>query len=384
MANPTDQDALRQSDELFRLLVESVRDYAIFALDPDGKIISWNAGAERAKGYKANEAIGRHFSMFYTDEDRLRGHPQDELRVAAGDGVSREHGWRVRKDGTVFWASVTITALRDPTGTLVGYAKVTQDLTAARQAEHDLRSANDELETRVQQRTADIAATNHELEAFSYSISHDLRAPLRALDGFSKLLLERAGPRLDPPDLDYLERIRGAAQRMAQLTDALLALSRLTRAPMESIEVDLAPMIADVIAERRAAEPGRTVEVVMPDRLVAAGDRRFLRVVVENLIANAWKFTRARAQAHIEIGAETVDGERTFFVHDNGVGFDMLRAERLFTPFQRLHRASEFEGTGIGLATTARIVQRHGGRIWAEASPGAGATFRFTLGRRDA
>ena len=378
---PAVDEALRKSEERFRLLVESVRDYAIFMLDADGCVVSWNVGAERIKGYRAEEIVGRHFSVFYTDEDRRRDHPAAELRIAVAEGAYREEGWRVRKDGTRFWASVTITALRER-GVLVGFAKVTQDLTDRRAAEDAVRQANADLDERVRQRTAELVAANQELEAFSYSVSHDLRAPLRALDGFSRLLVERARPRLEAQEREYLDRIRGAAQRMAHLIDALLSLSRLTRAPLEHVDVDLAPIVASVIADRRAAEPAREVDVLVPARLEARGDPRQLRVVVENLVGNAWKFTRSRPRARIEVGCELVAGERTYFVRDDGVGFDLARAERLFTPFQRLHRPSEFEGSGIGLATTARIVQRHGGRIWAEASPGAGATFRFTLGER--
>jgi PAS domain S-box-containing protein len=373
-------EALRQSEERFRLMVEAMRDYAIFMLDPDGRVASWNAGAERIKGYRADEIVGQHFSAFYTDADRARRHPEDELARAIDEGSCSDEGWRVRKDGSCFWASVLITAVRDPAGRLLGFAKVTRDLTERRRADEALRQANADLEARVRQQQA----AHREVEAFSYSVSHDLRAPLRALDGFSKLLLERVEGRLDETEKDFLARIRAAAQNMAQLIDAMLDLSRLTRAPLTRRLVDVSALSREIAAAIVQAEPERRVRWEVEDGITADADPRLLRVALENLLRNAWKFTRNRAEARIEVGVRERDGKRAFLVRDNGAGFDPGQAHRLFLPFQRLHRARDFEGTGIGLATVHRIVTQHGGEVWAEAAPDAGATFFFTMGEAGA
>jgi signal transduction histidine kinase len=227
-----------------------------------------------------------------------------------------------------------------------------------------------------------LSEANKELEAFSYSVSHDLRAPLRAIDGFSKALLKDYAEQLDDQGRRYLERVRAATQRMAQLIDDLLGLSRITRAPMRRERVDLTAISGKVLAELAAREPDRAVEWSVAEGLAAEGDPRLVMVVLENLLGNAWKFTSKRPGGRVEVGQETRDGETVFFVRDNGAGFDMAYAQKLFAPFQRLHSAAEFQGTGIGLATVHRVVTRHRGRIWAEAAIDRGATFFFTLGEQ--
>jgi PAS domain S-box-containing protein len=361
------------------LLVESVQDYGIFMLDTGGHIASWNLGAERIKGYRAEEIIGEHFSRFYTDEDIAGGKPPRELEVASAVGRYAEEGWRVRKDGTLFWASVVITALRDESGQLRGFAKVTRDMTERREAEELLRGLNEELEQRVAERTAQLEAANRELEAFSYSVSHDLRAPLRGIDGFSQALLEDYADRLDEHGLDYLRRVRAATQRMSRLIDDLLGLSRITRGELRRETVDLSGLARSVVEQLREAHPERRVEFHVAGGLTAQGDARLLRIALENLLANASKFSSKNAGAVIEFGVMRDDGGDVYFVRDNGAGFDMQYASKLFGAFQRLHDVREFEGTGIGLATVQRIVRRHGGRVWAEGEPGRGATFYFTL-----
>jgi PAS domain S-box-containing protein len=250
---------------------------------------------------------------------------------------------------------------------------------ARAQAERDLARLNRELEQRVLERTSELEASNRELEAFSYSVSHDLRAPLRALDGFSLALLEDYNDALDETAQDYLARVRAASQRMGLLIDDLLTLSRVTRRDMVREPVDLTELARDVIADLRESSPGRQVEVTMPDEMRAAGDPALLRVVVQNLLANAWKFTGRREVAHIEFGEEDADGVPAYFVRDDGAGFDQSYADKLFTPFQRLHSADEFPGTGVGLATAERIIHRHGGTMWARGAVDSGATFFFTL-----
>jgi signal transduction histidine kinase len=225
-----------------------------------------------------------------------------------------------------------------------------------------------------------LAAMNSELEAFAYSVSHDLRAPLRAIEGFSQALLEDCPAKLNEQERDYLGRISAEARRMAQLIDDLLALSRVTRAEMQTERVSITDAANDVVEQMRASEPERRVVVEVAEGLTASGDPRLLRQALENLLSNAWKFTGKASDARIVIGATEVDGKQAFFVRDNGAGFDTSYASKIFTPFQRLHSMKEFPGTGVGLSTVMRIVQRHGGRIWFESEVGQGTTFFFTLG----
>jgi light-regulated signal transduction histidine kinase (bacteriophytochrome) len=244
----------------------------------------------------------------------------------------------------------------------------------------DLRLSLEQRNAELEKRTAQLEQANLELDAFSYSVSHDLRAPLRAVDGFSQALLEDCQESLGEEGQAYLSRIRMGVQRMAQLIDDLLNLSRLNRTELHPEAADLSGLFGQVAAHLAGADPGRRVECTIQPGMLAQADPHLLRVVAENLLGNAWKFTSKRTDARVEAG-ETVgpQGERAVFVRDNGAGFAMAYADKLFKPFQRLHRADEFEGTGIGLATVQRIIHRHGGRVWAEAEPGLGATFYFSL-----
>ena len=246
--------------------------------------------------------------------------------------------------------------------------RLTQELEERRRAEQAL-----------QRRTNELDAVNKELEAFSYSVSHDLRAPLRSVDGFSQALLEDYGSKLDEEGNEFLRRVRAASQRMGQLIDDLLDLARVTRGEMNAETVDISALARSIVAEFRQNEPERQVDVVISDDLVAEGDERLLRVALENLLGNAWKYTGKNQDARIELGFVDHDGEAAYFVRDDGIGFDMTYADKLFGAFQRLHATSEFDGTGIGLATVQRIILRHGGRVWAESAVGEGATFYFTL-----
>ncbi|MCL5062437.1 MAG: ATP-binding protein [Nitrospirae bacterium] len=226
-----------------------------------------------------------------------------------------------------------------------------------------------------------LGAANKELEAFSYSVSHDLRAPLRSIDGFSQALLEDYAERLDEQGRDYLSRVRAASQRMAQLIDDMLKLSRVTRAELRREEMDLSGLAQEIAAEQRRAQPGREVEFAIASGLRAHGDPKLLRIALENLLGNAWKFTGKRSGARIEFGMMHREGEAAYFVRDNGLGFDMAYAGKLFGAFQRLHDSREFPGTGIGLATVQRVIHKHGGRVWAEGEVEKGATFYFTIPR---
>jgi len=643
-------ESLRLTEERFRLLVAGVRDYAILMLDPDGHVISWNAGAERIKGYRAEEIIGQHFSRFYPREDVEGGKPAQELRTAASAGQCEDEGWRVRQDGSRFWANVLITAIYGETGQLRGFSKVTRDmtrrrreeatlresqarvegivdaamdavisinddqrivlfnaaaekmfrcpaataigqslgmlipsrfrdahrqhvvafgktgvtgrsmgilgalsglradgeefpietsisqlevaghklfttivrditerqraeealresewfarstvdalsahiaildadgtiiavnqawrnfaaangrvnqmlndgtnylaicdavtgpdtgeaaafaagiravlggtrnhfaleyachspdeqrwfigqvtrfhgsggaarvvvahenLTERRKAEEELRKSeaqvrrlNADLEVHVVERTAQLEAANKELEAFSYSISHDLRAPLRSVDGFSQAVLEDYGPDLPEEGRRYLQTIRNAAQRMGELIDDLLTFSRLSRLPLTKRNMETGTLVRTALEEVNLQRPGHVVEVRIGELPACEGDPALLKQVWINLLSNALKYSRQREPAVVEIGCARENGVTAYFVRDNGTGFDMQYVNKLFGVFQRLHRAEEFEGTGVGLAIVQRVVHRHGGRVWAEAEVDHGATFYFTL-----
>lgn len=635
--------SLHETQERFRLVVAGVQDYAILTLDREGRVASWNRGAEHIKGFRAEDILGRHFSRFYPQEDIDRGKPERELKMAVAEGQCLDEGWRVRKDGSRFWANVLITPIYDEKGQLRGFSKVTRDMTqtrldeaalresqarmegivnsamdaivsidqeqrivlfnaaaekmfgcpaanaigqsiamfvplrfrerhrehvrsfgttgvtsrsmrslgaltgiringeefpieasisqlevagqriytvilrditereranaALRESEaqlrtivesldqgvvtsdltgklqhfnraaldmhgfksmeeclrrepefadsfelrgmsgavlpvhewpvsrilrgellrnmevrirrihfnwerifryggaivHDLegrpllavitisditereraaesiRQLNAGLERRVEERTAQLEAANRELEAFSYSVSHDLRAPLRAIDGFSQALVEDYAPDLPEQARHYVETIRGGAQKMGQLIDDLLTFARLSRQPLNKASVDTAKLVRDTLEELNVERRGRRIDVQLGELPPCRGDRALLKQVWANLLSNALKYSRRRDAAVVEIGCVSKKGEAVYFVRDNGTGFDMKYAAKLFGVFQRLHRAEDFEGTGVGLAIVQRVVHRHGGRIWAEAEVDRGAVFYFTL-----
>jgi light-regulated signal transduction histidine kinase (bacteriophytochrome) len=254
-----------------------------------------------------------------------------------------------------------------------------RDITERKRAEQEIHQLNSQLEQRVLERTEELQAANKELEAFSYSVSHDLRAPLRGIDGFSRALLEDHGPKLDEEAKRKLGRVRMASQRMASLIDDLLNLSRINRVEIRHELVDLTLIARQIAGELQQLHPQRVVFFEIADGITAKGDTQLLHVVLDNLLRNSWKYTSKNPSARIEFNSFVRDGELTYFVRDNGAGFDMAHAAMLFVPFQRLHTQADFEGTGVGLATVQRIIRRHGGRVWAEGAVGKGATFYFTI-----
>jgi PAS domain S-box-containing protein len=509
-------DASRLVEERHRILVEGITDYAVFMLDADGYVSSWNPGAEQLKGYRTEEILGKHFSIFYPPEDIESQKPARELEIATAGGRYEEEGWRLRKDGSRFWANVVITRLRDERGQIRGFAKVTRDRTehmAAEQAialerrklkaafEHadiglilsdasgetvslnatamrfpamaaladvslkakeltnawELRAADGrlipsdewplqravrgkfvreerihfhnlttdrkwvaslasvavrtadnavdlivisllditkrvaaeavivklaaDLERRVLERTAQLEAANKELESFSYSVSHDLRAPLRHIQGYIRMLLrECSADQLPQKAQHYLRTINAASVEMGQLIDGMLAFSRTNHVQLSESPVDLKELVRDTLIAMEMSTQDRQIDWTIAPLPVVSGDPIALRQIYANLIGNAVKYTCTRSSAKIEIGCAGAEDERVIlFVRDNGVGFDMQFAGKLFGLFERLHRDPRFEGTGTGLAIVQRLVARHGGRVWADGSLDAGATFYFTL-----
>ena len=282
-------------------------------------------------------------------------------------------------DGTDMIIEGDYVCLYDVQKRIIGHFGIQRDITATRHAQKEIQKLNTELEQRVRERTAQLEATNKELESFSYSVSHDLRAPLRSIDGFSQALLEDYYEQLDEKGKNYLSRVRSAAQRMAQLIDDMLNLAQVTRTSMKLVSVDLSAMVKSMTEEFMENGKQRSTEFIIAPGLVDQADATLMKVALQNLLDNAWKFTSKKPETRIEFGMVDMDGKRTYFVRDNGAGFNMKYADKLFTPFQRLHQSTEFTGTGVSLATVQRIIHRHNGKIWAEGEEDKGATFYFTL-----
>lgn len=394
----TERKQAENSVRRLAAIVESSDD-AIIGKDLEGHILSWNHGAEKMYGYTAAEVIGKSVDILCPPET------QSDLRallaqIKAGHCIESVERVRIRKDGRRVHVFLTISPILDDEGRIAGASTIAHDITERKRAEQErvkllyreqqarreseaksreIESLNAELEERVRLRTLELEVANKELEAFSYSVSHDLRAPLRSIDGFSQILLDEYSDSVDDEGRDFLQRVRAASQHMGQLIDALLQLSRVSRSEMRRIPVDLSAMAHSIIGDLKNASPGRNVEWIVAEHMVARADPRLLQIALNNLLSNAWKFTSKVTEARIEFGAAEQDGKPVFFVRDNGAGFNMAYASKLFGAFQRLHTVHEFEGSGIGLATVQRIIRRHGGRVWGESVPGKGASFYFTI-----
>jgi PAS domain S-box-containing protein len=375
---PLGHDARVGPDQLLALIDNTSA--VIYMRDLEGRYMLVNREYERLFGVSRDTIVG------LTDHDLFPPAVADEFR--ANDLQAAQRGRPVQMeevapgdDGTQTYITVKF-PLFDGAGEPYAVCGISTDITDRKRAEDQVQQLNSELEHRVRQRTAELEASTRELDAFAYSVSHDLRAPLRSLDGYSQLLVEDCGDRLDEAGREYLQRLQANVARMAQMIDDLLHLSRATRTALRRSAVDLTGLAGEVLTDLRAAEPDRAVEVRVAPGLTATGDPDLVRLVLQNLLGNAWKFTARRPDGAIDVDHEPgtdAEGGDVFCVRDNGAGFDMRFAGKLFEPFQRLHASSEFEGNGIGLAIVHRIVSRHGGRIWAEGTEGAGAAFRFTL-----
>lgn len=494
---------LQESEERFRLLIEGVKDYAILMIDPKGYVVSWNQGVEKIKGYTSQEIMGMHISAFYTDNDVKRGLPDAILKITKEKGRYETEGWRKRKDGSLFWANVSLTAVYDEFDNLKGFSKITRDITDSKRAAEAIKSTNIFLDTildnipnmvfvkdaetlrfirfnkageeligrsrheligksdydffskeeadfftskdrytidhhgvtdiseepittgrgerwlhtkkipifndkgealyllgisediteqkesakkmkvlndELYRNVMQLEQVNKELEAFTYSVSHDLRAPLRAIHGYTKILLEDYLSSIDDQARTMMMAVMNNAKKMGQLIDDLLAFSRLGKKELQKQKIDTTKLVQGVVNDLRRSMPEyNNAQVTIQPMPPAEADQGLLNQVFVNLISNALKYSSLKEQPLVQIGAGEEKGAVVYYVKDNGAGFDMRYYEKLFGVFQRLHDASEFDGTGVGLALVHRIVQKHGGRIWAEGEPGKGAAFYFLL-----
>ncbi|MEO5374963.1 MAG: PAS domain S-box protein [Alphaproteobacteria bacterium] len=365
------------SRDLFSSIMHISAD-AIISVDNNQHIVLFNQGAERIFGYAADEVIGQPLDILLPPEVRAIHH-EHVVDFGHSDDTSRRMGERTqvfgrRKNGQVFPAEASISRVAVE-GRLT-FTATLRDVTTQRETQRAIEALNADLVHRATQ----LESANRELEAFSYSVSHDLRAPLRAVDGFSQALMEDYATALPEEARDFLSRIRNASQRMGQLIDDMLNLSRVSRSEMRLQRLDLTAMARGIASDLAKSQPERAVEFVIADELVADGDPHLVQIVLTNLLGNAWKYTSKHPTARIEFGGRAAeDGAQAFFVRDDGAGFNMAYADKLFGAFQRLHGMDEYPGTGIGLVTAQRIVHRHGGRIWAEGAVEQGATFTFTL-----
>lgn len=370
------QAELQCSQERFATIFRASPDAILIVNAADERIIEVNPAYTRLTGYSAEELQGHT-----TGEIHLWVDPEQRAIIAA----------RLKKNGSVSDVELPLRTKSGRVITVLGSAEliefggvpcvlgISRDITDRKLAEERIAHLNADLEQRVRERTAELESANQELETFSYSVSHDLRAPLRAIDGFSSILQHDFSSQLGETGRSHLDRIRAGTGRMGQLIDDMLNLSHVSRAPMKRVPVDLSLLVQGLLVELRTLAPSRQVEAVVAPDITAEADATLLHAVLQNLVGNAWKYTGRRPQARIEFGAFDHDGEQVFFVRDDGAGFDMAYADKLFDAFQRLHHEEEFEGNGIGLTTVQRIILRHGGRVWAEGAVDQGATFYFTL-----
>ena len=407
------EERLRQTEEHFALLVRSVKDYAILMLDPDGLVTSWNEGAEQIKGYRADEIVGRSFTTFYPEEAIATGFPQYELEIAKQEGRFEDEGWRIRKDGSRFWANVIITALRDPEGRLLGFAKVTRDLTERRAAEEqarklateqaahaeaaargqELAELNKQLRSQAIDLQVALAATKaardaaeraaaaateayRELDQFAYVASHDLKAPLRGIANLAQWIQDDAGERLTGASIEHMRLLQGRVHRMEALIDGILAYSRAGRTLTAPERVDVGAVVGEVL-ELLAPPKGMTIR--LPDSFpTIEAERVPLQQVFMNLVGNAMKYTAAsRSDGEIRIGWTDLGDAFEFAVADNGPGIAPEYQERIWGIFQTLAARDKVEGTGIGLSLVKKIVESRGGKVSLQSAANEGATFRF-------
>ena len=375
------QQALKESEEKYRSFFE--QSFNPILLAQGLQLLDGNAAALKMLGLDSLDEL-QHLTVLDISPERqpdgALSHDKAEKIVADAikQGSAYLEWYHQRKNGEIFPVAVTLTVIGFEENQPLFHV-IWQDISDRKLAEEELIKYHQHLEELVEARTNELTLVNKELEAFSYSVSHDLRAPLRSIDGFSEALLEDYADNLDEEGRHYLQRIRAGAQRMGELIDALLGLSRVTRREVKKQTVDLTELAEEVLKDLQHSEPKRKVDCSIQTGLQTKGDKQLLHIVLANLLGNAWKYTSKQPEALIEFGSKKENGETVYFVEDNGAGFNMEFANKLFAPFQRMHRPDEFPGSGVGLATVSRIIKKHGGRIWAESAPGKGATFYFSL-----
>lgn len=367
------EEILHESEEKYRTIVENTTN-VIMVTQPDGIISYLSPSCIDVLGYLPEDLVGTNPVIFHPDgAEKVQQALTRAMKGKKGSGFE----YRIlTKQGEIKWISHSWSSIFIH-NTLQSVVSVISDITERKMIEEEIKKLNENL----MRHSIELAAANKELEAFSYSVSHDLRAPLRSIDGFSQALLEDYHDKLDEEGIDYLRRVRNETQRMGQLIDDFLQLSRLTRVELNFEKVDLSSMAHDILIQHQRDNPSRKVKNIVEDNLSVKGDEKLLKIMFENMLGNAWKFTSKKSKATIEFGQVKNKDEKVFFIRDNGAGFDNNYADKLFIPFQRLHSDEEFDGTGIGLGIVQRIINRHGGRIWVESEVGKGATFYFTLGR---
>ena len=373
------EERLLQSEERNRLLIEQVKEYGIFMMDEKGRIISWNEGAMRMKGYSAEEIIGKYFSIFYSEEDILKGKPAMELKVARETGKYEEEGWRVRKDGTRFWAHVVVTAIHVD-GALIGFSKVTRDLTERKEAERALKRSYAQLQLLAEElksANAELAYKNNELEQFTSIVSHDLQEPVRSIKSFLQLIDMKL---VENEDLrKYIHKAVGASDRMKELIRNLLQYTQLAKVDPEFEMVSLKALFGEALQNLKPVIESTDATIEFNCKIDSVvGDRVQLLQLLQNLLSNALKFTYD-VKPKVKIACKKEGSHYKFSVSDNGIGIAKDDLNKIFEIFKRLHTKKEYPGTGIGLAICKKIVDRHGGSIWPVSEPGKGTTFHFTI-----
>ena len=376
------EDNLLHSEERYRMLVEQVTDYGIFMLDEKGRIISWNEGAKNIKGYAEAEILGKYFTIFYPEEDILNGKPAMELKHARAHGKYEEEGWRLRKDGSRFWANVVITAVYNSEGALMGFSKVTRDLTERKESEKALTDSYEvyrRLTEELKVANAELSYANAELEQFTSIVSHDLQEPVRTIKSFLLLINGKLAGDTPPEVKTYVGKSIAAVNRMRELIQNLLQYSQLARVDIALETVSVAGLVSEALQNLANSVDMSCADIVIENELeTVQGDRVQLVQLLQNLVSNALKFTDAQAPK-VVIRSRLQDGQALFSVTDNGIGIHPSDLHKVFEIFRRLHTHKVYPGTGIGLAICKKIVDRHHGRIWLESEPGKGTTFYFTL-----
>lgn len=379
------EQELLESEKKYRLIAENTAE-TISILDLNLRYKYISPAVYRTKGFTPQEAMAKSLEETIAPEylEEALGIFVRKMDLLKKGLLDLEQSYRLEmqeycRDGSLIWVDSSISFITDENDKPVGILSVSRDVTQMKETKLELKRLNEELEERVKERTKELEVANRELAAFTYSVSHDLRAPVRSIQGFSEAVFDDYADKLDEQGRNYLERIASAGKRMNALIEDLLKLSRVTRQELHRDKVNLSAMVEAYATHLQEGEENSEVKFIIEPELYGTGDGALLRIALDNLIDNAWKYTVESDPAVIEFGVKEVDSEKTYYVQDNGVGFDMNHAEKLFIPFQRLHDPEEYPGTGIGLSIVQRIIERHGGEIWAKAEPGGGAIFYFTL-----